>query len=258
MTFNSSIQARWRHYHLLITTLGLWQFLFYKLQLLRLRFLPTKKPVSVFSKLVKYSFKFRPGTSDHAVFFQIFVHRVYGCLDKFRDVKLIIDCGANVGYASVYLLNRFPQSRIIAVEPDSDTFAVLKTNLAPYTGRFRAICSAVWSHPAGLVFSGSQPGFEWTNSVRPPSNSEPANLMATDIRTLLEGSGAERISILKIDIEGAESVVFSSNYENWIRRVDNLVIELHGEECRSIFETAVADERFAISQSGELTVCTRS
>jgi FkbM family methyltransferase len=227
-------------------------------QLLRLCFLPTKKPVSVFSKLAKSRLKFRPGTSDHAVFFQVFVHRGYGCLDKMRDVNLIIDCGANVGYTSVYLLNRFPHARLVAVEPDPDTFSILKANLAPYAGRSRAICSAVWSHSAALVFSGNQPGAEWSHSVRPPNNSEPANLMATDVGTLLEESGAERISILKIDIEGAESAVFSSNYENWVKRVDNLVIELHSEECRSIFETAIAAEHFEISRSGELTVCTRS
>jgi FkbM family methyltransferase len=174
-----------------------------------------------------------------------------------RGVNLIIDCGANVGYTSVYLLNRFPEARVVAVEPDPDTFAVLKANLAPYPGRYRAICSAVWSHAAGLVFSG-QRGSEWSQNVRPAKDSEAANVAAIDIGTLLEESGAERISILKIDIEGAESAVFSSNYENWIKRVDNLVIELHGEKCRSIFETAVAAENFVISQSGELTVCTRS
>jgi FkbM family methyltransferase len=254
----TKMQARWRHYHLLITTLGLWQFLFYKLQELRLRFLPTKEPVSVFSKLVKSRLKFRPGASDHAVFFQIFIHREYGCLDRLRDVSLIIDCGANVGYTSAYLLNRFPRARVVAVEPDPHTFAVLQANLAPYRDRSRAICSAVWSHSANLVFSGNQPGAEWTHSVRPANDSEASNVSAIDIGTLLEESGAERISILKIDIEGAEADVFSSNYEHWINRVDNLVIELHSDKCQSIFQTAIAAEKFTISEHGELTVCTRS
>jgi FkbM family methyltransferase len=258
MSITSSMQDRWRHYRLLITTLGFGQFLFYQLQQLRLRRLQTKAPVSIFSKLAKSRLWFRPGTSDHAVFFQIFVHREYRCLDAMRGVNLIIDCGANVGYTSVYFLNRFPRARVIAVEPDPDTFAILTANLAPYAARSRAICSAVWSHSVGLVFSGNESGAEWAQSVRPPNGSESPNLVATDIGALLEESGAERISILKIDIEGAESAVFSSNYQNWIQRVDNLVIELHGEECRSIFEAAIASEKFAISQCGELTVCARS
>jgi FkbM family methyltransferase len=257
MMLTSSMQARWKHYHLLITTLGFWQFIFYQLQHLRLRCRPTKDPVSILSKLVKSRLWFRPHSSDHAVFFQIFVHRDYRCLDCAGDVSLIVDCGANVGYTSVYLLNRFPKAYVIAVEPDPETFAILKANLTPYPGRYRAICSAVWSHSAGLVFSG-QPGAEWSQSVRLAHDSEPSNVKAIDIGTLLEESGAERISILKIDIEGAESAVFSSNYEHWLKRVDNLVIELHGEKCRSIFETAIAAENFVMSQRGELTVCTRS
>ena len=258
MIFSGSMQARWRHYRLLITTLGLWQFLFYQLQQLRLRLLPTKDPVLVFSKLARFRLRFRPNTSDHAAFFQIFVHREYRCLDEVRQVNLILDCGANIGYTSVYFLNRFPSARIVAVEPDPDTFAVLTANLTPYPGRYRAICSAVWSHSEGLVFSEGQPGAEWTLRVRPPNDSERATLVGTDIGTLLEQSGAERISILKLDIEGAEAAVFSSNYENWIKRVDNLVIELHGEECRSIFGAAIASEKFVVSQYGELTVCVRS
>jgi hypothetical protein len=80
-------------------------------------------------------------------------------------------------------------------------------------------------------------------------------MTAVDIGTLLETSGHERISILKIDIEGAESNVFSSNYHSWIGKVDNLVIELHSNECRSIFTDAISKVKFSLSECDELTVC---
>jgi hypothetical protein len=100
-------------------------------------------------------------------------------------------------------------------------------------------------------------GREWARTVRETRNGEKPTMTATDIGTLLEDSGYERISILKIDIEGAESVVFSSNYESWIEKVDNLVIELHGDECRSIFRKAILNADFNLSQCDELTVCKR-
>jgi FkbM family methyltransferase len=217
-----------------------------------------KNPVTLWSKRAKFPLQFRPGTSDHAVFFQIFVHREYGCLDGIRDASLIIDCGANVGYSSAYFLSRFPNARVVAVEPDPENFAILAANLSPYAGRYRAIRSAVWSHSTGLVLSASPSlGSEWARSLKAASDGEPPTLMATDIGTLFEQSGYDRISILKIDIEGAEAAVFSFNYKSWLTKVDNLVIELHSEECTSIFQRAISAQNFAVSHCGELIVCRR-
>jgi len=67
-------------------------------------------------------------------------------------------------------------------------------------------------------------------------------------------SGFNRISILKLDIEGAELNLFKSNTE-WLELVDNLVIELHGTECSEVFFKAISGCGFKISTSGELTVC---
>lgn len=251
------MRNRCRYYQLLIQNLGLWQSLFYKVQELRIRFLQPERPVLLFSKKAKFPIRIRPNTSDHAVFFQIFVHQEYRCLANISDADLIIDCGANIGLTAVYLLSHFPSARVVAVEPDPGNFAILKSNLTPYYGRYRAVPSAVWSHATGLVISGAQPGAEWHFRVRMPGNRESPSVMATDIATLLEESATDRISILKIDIEGAESVVFSSNYKSWIGKVDNLVIELHGQESRSIFMQAIADENFAVAQHGELTICSR-
>jgi FkbM family methyltransferase len=257
MSPTGSMLARWRYYQLLIENLGLWQSLFYKLQELRIRFLHPRTPIVLFSKQAKFPIRIRPNTSDHAVFFQVFVHQQYRCLANNSAVDLIIDCGANIGLTAVYLLSQFPSARVVAVEPDPGNCAILKSNLARYYGRHRAVLSAVWSHATGLVLSGAEPGSEWQFRVRMPGNCESPSIMATDIATLLEESGADRISILKIDIEGAESVVFCSNYKSWIGKVDNLVIELHDQESRSIFERAIADENFTLSQHGELTICSR-
>jgi FkbM family methyltransferase len=250
------MRERFEHYKLLVNSLGFWQCLFYKLQQLRVRLLRIQRPVSLYSKYAKFPLRFRPQTSDHSVFFQIFVHREYRCLDNARDVNLIIDCGANVGYTSAYLLSRFPTARLIAIEPDPENYDMLQANLAPY-GRYRAIRSAIWSHPAELVISGKELGGEWSRQVKPAGSADPATIPAIDIGTLLEESGSERISILKIDIEGAEAEVFSADCDGWLKRVDNLVIELHGEAAAKTFAAATANENFTASQCGELTVCSR-
>ncbi|MDP2788002.1 MAG: FkbM family methyltransferase [Pseudomonadota bacterium] len=241
-------------------SLGALPGIVYLLQGLRKKYTRLDKPYVLLSKDAKFPVKCRPNTSDLDVFDQIFVGREYRCLDDVADVGLIIDCGANVGYSSSYFLSRFKQARVIAVEPDPHNFALLKDNVAPYGDRCETICSGVWSHPAGLVLSEATfgDGKEWSRTVREAREGEPAMMTAIDIGTLLSRSGYDRISILKVDIEGAEAVVFAANFERWIDKVDNLVIELHSDECREIFMNAIAPLAFSLSESDELTVCKRA
>jgi hypothetical protein len=85
-------------------------------------------------------------------------------------------------------------------------------------------------------------------------------MVATDIGSLLAGSGHERISILKMDVEGAEAEIFSQPCD-WLDRVDALVIELHGPphfpDGATPFHAAMEGRGFELSRAGELTVCRR-
>ena len=82
-------------------------------------------------------------------------------------------------------------------------------------------------------------------------------MTATDVGSLLAGSGFDRISILKVDVEGAEAVIFGENFAVWIGRCDTIVAELHGPHCEQVFHAAIAGLPFRVSRCGELTVCTR-
>lgn len=206
----------------------------------------------------------RPGTTDAYVFRQIFLEREYACIDDANDVQLVVDCGANVGYSSAYFLSRYPETHVIAVEPDEGNFAMLQRNMASYGDRVTTRRAGVWSHPGTLVIhDGSfRKGREWTRQVREAQPGDADGLPAVDVETLLRESGYERISILKIDIEGAEAIVFSEGYEGWLSKVDTLVIELHDDSpfgnCSHVFSQAIAGQAFTVSRAGELTVCRRT
>jgi FkbM family methyltransferase len=218
-----------------------------------------KRPFLLRSKRAKFPVWCRPGSSDLMVFYQVFLDLEYACVDEVVDPKLIIDCGANVGYASVYLLSKFPEARLIAVEPDPGNLKWLRRNLEPYGDRATVLESGVWSHPVGLIVEANHgDGLEWARQVRESRPDETPQLTATDVATILENSGADSISILKLDVEGSEEVIFSSHYERWLDRVENIVIELHGEKCESTFHEAIGDHSFRISRSGELTFCARN
>lgn len=216
------------------------------------------------SKNALYPLFCRTGSSDRDVFAQIFLEREYKCLDDIQDAPLIIDCGANVGYSAAYFLTRFPRARLIAVEPDSHNYECLKLNLAPYGASAQVLQAAVWSNECAVLTLSALPyrdGREWSKQVVESDGSRLDCVHAVEIGQLLKRSGHERIAILKIDIEGAEAVVFSEHCQEWLGRVDNIVIELHDDSCfgnaSEVFFKAIATQGFLISTCGELTVCRR-
>ena len=197
----------------------------------------------------------RGATSDIRVFDQIFVDLEYRCLDQLRDVRTIIDAGANVGYSSAYLLTRFPEASIVAIEPDPDNCKVLARNLAPYGSRVALHQAALWSEQGTLDFSANTTGLgnEWARKVEVTNGLGSVKAMTID--QIMAMHGLDFVDILKVDIEGAEEKVFAAQDIGWIKRVKNIVIELHGEKCTNIFMKAVGDRNFAITQCEELTVC---
>ena len=241
----------------LMSSLGWIQTCVYGMQMFRKSWLNRDGIYTLISKNSEFPLICRSNTSDISVFGQIFIEREYSCLDDLSDVELIIDCGANVGYSSAYFLTRFPKSRVICIEPDPSNFAILEKNLAPYKERVKLVNSGVWSHQTGLKIL-ETPDLDWSAwavQVRECNIGEVAEMQATDVGTLLKESDSDKISILKMDIEGAEAVVFAKNYESWLPFVDNIAIELHGSKASDIVLNTVAScKEFSISSSGELTI----
>lgn len=203
---------------------------------------------------------FRYNSSDIPVFHTIFVKNEYETIEPDKPPKLIVDCGANVGYSSAYFLSKYPSARVIAVEPDKRNYEVLRQNLKPYGDRATTILSAVWSHKAKLkVVAGEfADNREWATTVKECAENEAADLEALDISSILAQSGCDEIDILKIDIEGSEAIVFEQNYKPWLDKAGIIAIELHGKKCREIFHRALGLDDFDFSRAGELTIARRT
>jgi FkbM family methyltransferase len=190
--------------------------------------------LTVRSKHARYPLQCRRGTSDLESFGQVFSHREYRCLDHVRGAQLVIDCGANVGFSSAYFATRFPHAVVVAVEPDVGNYAQMICNLTPYGFRIRPFRAGIWWRSAGLMvgdFAGGD-GREWGRCVREAEAHEIPEVQAVDIASLLRETGHDRISVLKIDIEGGEESLFAAPCP-WLDVVDNLVIETHGHGCEA-------------------------
>jgi FkbM family methyltransferase len=192
---------------------------------------------------------FRGIYSDHAMFEQIFIEKQYQLPDPI-NAQNIIDLGANVGYASVYFTNQFPNAKIIALEPEKNNYATAVANTKNYAN-ITLLHGAVWdkSENINLVDNGlGEAGYmvekgSGDNIIRGYTVDEIMQLMNTTL-----------IDILKIDIEGAEKEIFESNYENWIPNTKIIIVETHDRyrkgTSKAIFNT-IGKYDFSLQLSGE-------
>lgn len=204
----------------------------------------------------------RVPSSDVRVFEQIFIRNEYK-FDVNRDPEFIIDAGANIGLASVYFANQFPNARIVAIEPEEENFEILVKNVSPYPN-VQPVFGALWSEGAMVEVVDHGLG-NWGFMIETPSESQTSSrsgnqkVQALTINMILERYGVPTISILKVDIEGAELEVFRKS-SSWIDRVDSLIIELHEHMkpgCNRSFYSATSGFDIEWSQ-GEFVYLTRT
>jgi FkbM family methyltransferase len=179
----------------------------------------------------------RPNTSDMDVFQQIFVNEEYEfSLD--RDPKVIIDAGANIGLASIYYSIKYPEAKIIAIEPELSNYELLKNNIKNYPNIY-STQKALWHTDTTLKISNPNDG-KFAFRVEESAGSQ--EVLSITIKKLMEQYELSFIDILKMDIEGAEKEVFS-NKPDWLNRVGMVAIELHDKikpGCTQSFYTSIA------------------
>ena len=160
--------------------------------------------------------------------------------------------------SSAYFLSRFPTCFLIAVEPDTNNFALLTKNLSPYQGRYLAVQAAVWPEKTVLYFEPASMSTECEWGRRVTSDKQPSEpVQAVDVQSLMALTDYDRISLLKVDIEGAERELFVRNYASWLDQTENFCIEVHGDESREVVVKPLPAD-LALSSSGELMVGQRA
>ena len=162
--------------------------------------------------------------------------------------QLIIDGGANVGYASVYFANKYPKAQIIAIEPDPENCALFRENCAAYPN-VELIQGALWPSNTDVVIENST-AESWAFRVVEAPLSTNRSFKGFTVADILRRSGKHHIDLLKLDVEGSEEQLLSSNYDSWIGHVNNMMIEIHNQRCRDAVLTATQDCGFSVSQSG--------
>jgi FkbM family methyltransferase len=193
----------------------------------------------------------RPGTTDCAVFDEVFRAQVYA-LDH-QAPRVIVDAGAHIGLTSVYWTHRFPSARIFAIEPHALNFELLCAN-ARTRPRIQPIHGALWRGRDHLRIANPN-GRTWSYRV-----TAGGTIPAFGVADVMADYDLPFVDVLKMDIEGAEIEVLDTAAE-WIDRVGTLVIELHERNrrgCEAALARALDGRGFSTTPSGGNLICRRA
>jgi FkbM family methyltransferase len=176
-------------------------------------------------------FYVRLGSTDVLVLEEIFFAGEYDCVlaARLKDVRLIVDLGANAGFSLRFWSAAYPGATMIAVEPDSENADLCMRNSVAggYADRVKLIQACVGAQARQTNLSRVHGAWMYAMTEEAVEEGGGTEVL-TMPQILAQINSSDPIGLLKCDIEGAERELFAAPLP-WISRVEFMVIELHPE-----------------------------
>ncbi len=205
-----------------------------------IRFLRDIKNISGNKETATYNWQgtpvfYRPGTSDTELMYKILLkseEKAEYRIPKEIAPKIIFDIGANIGMATLYYAQQFPDAIIHAFEPIPDNYALLRKNtqnhaniktyncaLGAYDGSIEMFASDSSLNNGGFSFyeTGSDINCKIQVDVK-------------SVASVLSEQNIQHIDLLKIDTEGAEYEIIHAINPRILKSIKWIIGELHGEK----------------------------
>lgn len=166
-------------------------------------------------------FYYRPDTSDEKVFTEIFEKKCYQKKSKNFDIDIDetwIDLGGHIGLFAIYAISKGAK-KVIVYEADPDNFNILKQNiqLNKLENKIECYQSAVVAddilgdHKTINLWKSKNTSVNYRNSINEKSRGIKIIVPAIGFNSII----TKNIDGLKIDIEGAEVDILTSNSSNY-------------------------------------------
>ena len=170
---------------------------------------------------------------------------------------VIVDCGGHIGLSSVWFASRFPQTTVYVIEPDAANFKLLTRNASAYTN-IVPLNGGIWNRSCDLAIENPDSGsasFRLQEVGDGAGAARPGLLRAYTIDEVFRREADNRLFLVKIDIEGAESEVFKHSAD-WLDDAAAVIIELHdwllpGQGTSKNFFKRISEHNLDVVLQGE-------
>ncbi len=161
------------------------------------------------------------------MFSEIFIEECYFFRTK-NEAPLIVDCGGNIGIATLYFKKLYPLAEVIVFEPEPNSFALLQRNITMNNLAHLQTINRALADKKGLCFFNDQ--YEGSTGAHlifkegAVKNSKTIPVV-TDV---LSAYITKPVDLLKIDVEGAEGLVLKDLASTGkLSLIKKMIIEFH-------------------------------
>ena len=141
----------------------------------------------------------------------LFAHGVYepatikAILARLPTDGAYVDVGANIGAIALPVARRRPHARVVCVEADPEIAATLRRNVAESgLGAVEVVERLAGAEAKAVGFYRAPADKFGMGSVGPQFDGAPVTLDQQPLDDILDGLGLADVSVVKLDIEGAE------------------------------------------------------
>lgn len=193
------------------------------------------------TKLGKYLVSFPNSKEYHKLKKEIWGEEIYH-FESSNPSPFIIDIGSHIGISVLYFKNLYPNSSILAFEPNPISFQFLEENVTQNAlENVTLINEGVSSNIGERILYIDNTDSQWNsnssflqNSWNGKENTKKITVKSTRLDRYLENINC--IDMLKIDTEGSELEILTS-HKKFLRLVENISLEYHpsrGKKFKSI------------------------
>ena len=158
------------------------------------------------------------------LFEEIFMQQTY-YFEATQENPKILDVGSNVGLSVLYFKFLYPQSQIQGFEPDPDAFELLQKNIQ--SNRLTQVIvrqAAIADYDGQLSFYRGNKKGDLQAGMQSSEKSVQFSVPCFHLGRFIEGN----VDFLKMDIEGAEGLVFNDLVQQKkLGQIQQLALECH-------------------------------
>lgn len=209
------------------------------------------RPIDIQLKKLSHPLTIRPGTAAASTVVSNIIRKEYGFIKPTLEPFWMVDAGAYIGDTSAYFLSQFPNLRVIALEPNPINYVAMLQNLSPYGDRAILLNKGLFSQDKGLRFSGS-------GTAGTVGDIGGSSVECVSIPSILETYSVSNLDILKMDIEGVEDEIFSSDPGKWLPLVGMIIVEIHSPEKLVVIRKILGQYHFTMTRYRSVWYCLNS
>jgi FkbM family methyltransferase len=178
---------------------------------------PSPRSLKISARSLGADVLIRSHTSDIAVLCEM-ANGAYRHLPA-MDALTVVDLGANTGIAARWLHERYPDARLVCVEPDPGNAAILRENVRSVSATVIEACVGGSERTVSLATTTGEFGYRIAG--------DNGDIPVLTMPQVLERAGMTgRLDVVKCDIEGSEAELLE-DCAGWLGRVQALCVECH-------------------------------